>query len=829
MGRGVVLWENAIVIMRGPRRVWAAIAIVSVSCLSLAAPAFAAQTFTVSGTGDPSTAPCSGAVCPSLRDAVAAANAEPGSTIQLGSQTYDLTQGALSLTANMTIAGNGTIQQTATDRVIATGVGTNVAINGLTITGGHLIGSSDAEGGGILSYGVLTLTDVVLSNNNAFGAAGLAGGSSDGGAGGDASGGAIATGDGTDSNSLTLISTSVVANGALGGSGGSGYPVAGGGGTASGGAIYGAANSTIVVRDSTISGNQTAGGGGGTAVAAGASPGSGASGYGAITTDGSELTIADSTVASNTTSAGSGGGIRVGPGSNLAAGGGAYGGGIVVGLQPVTLNITGSTVAGNSATGGSGGDAGNGAGSGGPGGAASGGGILAYQGAATIVNSTITGNAATVGQGGFGSPSGTPGGPDYGGGLDTAGQLTLASVTLSDNSVTGPSSEGGNVYEGAGGTVTFGDSIIAGGSATASGNNCALAGTQTDNGHNLEDTTPSQCGFSLAQSDLVGANPALMALASDGGPTQTQALGPGSAALGSGGSCTDPSQMGNPRLTVDQRGLPRPTGMCDVGAYQLQPPVGTGAPEITGTAAVGQQLSCSQGSWTGDQLSFAYEWLRDGTPITGATNVSYTVSSADSGHELTCQVTASNAKGTLSQTSAAMAVSSSGASGGSAGGGGAGGGTGGGGAGGGGAGGGGSVAPVLAAAHETNKVWVEGNALARISSARKNPVGTVFSFTLSQTATVRLTFMAPAPGRKVGKRCVAPTKRNRHRRGCTRLVSAGSLTFTGHTGLNKVAFQGRLSPSKKLKPGNFTLLITASNAAGQKSTTHTLRFTIVKG
>ena len=56
----------------------------------------------------------------------------------------------------------------------------------------------------------------------------------------------------------------------------------------------------------------------------------------------------------------------------------------------------------------------------------------------------------------------------------------------------------------------------------------------------------------------------------------------------------------------------------------------------------------------------------------------------------------------------------------------------------------------------------------------------------------------------------------------------GTLSFMGHNGTNKVVFQGRISRSKKLKPGLYTLIITATNSAGARSTPVTLRFTIVR-
>jgi hypothetical protein len=62
---------------------------------------------------------------------------------------------------------------------------------------------------------------------------------------------------------------------------------------------------------------------------------------------------------------------------------------------------------------------------------------------------------------------------------------------------------------------------------------------------------------------------------------------------------------------------------------------------------------------------------------------------------------------------------------------------------------------------------------------------------------------------------------------CTRLVAAGSLAFTGHSGPNQLAFQGRLSAASKLKLGGYTLTIVAISPFGQKSTPRTLRFQIV--
>jgi hypothetical protein len=96
-------------------------------------------------------------------------------------------------------------------------------------------------------------------------------------------------------------------------------------------------------------------------------------------------------------------------------------------------------------------------------------------------------------------------------------------------------------------------------------------------------------------------------------------------------------------------------------------PHNTAAPAISGTALADDTLTCSNGSWTGeDMLSvqtgwplttpFGYQWLRDGSAITGATSVSYLVQSADEGHALACEVTATNAAGHEASKSGSVTV-----------------------------------------------------------------------------------------------------------------------------------------------------------------------------
>jgi hypothetical protein len=188
-------------------------------------------------------------------------------------------------------------------------------------------------------------------------------------------------------------------------------------------------------------------------------------------------------------------------------------------------------------------------------------------------NSTVTANVAVAGGGGSG-----PGGPGtagyaLGGGMaeDTANSMTITNSTFADNSAQGSSlSYGGNLYDNPT-AMTIAGTIFAGGTAQT-GSNCALSYFPhvTDGGHNLESTSPSQCGFSAAHADLIGADPLLLPLADNGGPTQTMGLGAGSPASGAGGTCLDFSQAALPPLTVDQRGEPRKSP-CDIGAFDVQP------------------------------------------------------------------------------------------------------------------------------------------------------------------------------------------------------------------------------------------------------------------
>ena len=91
-------------------------------------------------------------------------------------------------------------------------------------------------------------------------------------------------------------------------------------------------------------------------------------------------------------------------------------------------------------------------------------------------------------------------------------------------------------------------------------------------------------------------------------------------------------------------------------------PANVTAPAIAGTARVGAMLSASTGSWTNTPTSYSYQWQDCSSSggscsnIDGATDSSYLLPSSDVGDRVDVVVTASNAGGSASATSAKTGV-----------------------------------------------------------------------------------------------------------------------------------------------------------------------------
>ncbi len=135
-------------------------------------------------------------------------------------------------------------------------------------------------------------------------------------------------------------------------------------------------------------------------------------------------------------------------------------------------------------------------------------------------------------------------------------------------------------------------------------------------------------------------------------------------------------------------------------------------------------------------------------------------------------------------------------------------------------------APVITSAAQSSPIWRENGQHRQGSTKPRLPLGSTFSLVLNQSASVTFTFDRELSGRGVNGRCVTQTRRNGRRPACERITAAGSITFAGIVGVNRFGFGGRISATTRLAPGRYTVLITAE-AAGQKSATKTLSFTIM--
>ena len=87
-------------------------------------------------------------------------------------------------------------------------------------------------------------------------------------------------------------------------------------------------------------------------------------------------------------------------------------------------------------------------------------------------------------------------------------------------------------------------------------------------------------------------------------------------------------------------------------------PVNSVLPAISGTVAIGQTLTATTGTWSNSPTGYTYQWNRDGVAIGGETASTYLLTASDPGTVITVTVTASNAAGSASATSAGTAVSS---------------------------------------------------------------------------------------------------------------------------------------------------------------------------
>jgi surface antigen len=81
-----------------------------------------------------------------------------------------------------------------------------------------------------------------------------------------------------------------------------------------------------------------------------------------------------------------------------------------------------------------------------------------------------------------------------------------------------------------------------------------------------------------------------------------------------------------------------PSGFIHIKDTQIR---NTAAPTVSGTPQVGVKLKTTKGSWSTKNLTFTYQWLADGSPISGATSKSFTPTADELGKQISAKVTAS--------------------------------------------------------------------------------------------------------------------------------------------------------------------------------------------
>ena len=308
------------------------------------------------------------------------------------------------------------------------------------------------------------------------------------------------------------------------------------------------------------------------------------------------------------------------------------------------------------------------------------GGAVFNQNSATITNTTFTNNVGTIYGGGailnaFGTtnvwsstfvgntgPGGgaidndttmtfrnstfynNTGGGGGGGAINNFGTVTFIQSTLSGNTANTGSNIHNYSYGSVTATTTLIMSIVANG---LGGSNCNSNGPPIiDSGYNLD--SGSSCGFSTAQHSISNTDPQLLALASNGGATQTMAVPLSSPAVNA-----IPTSVSGCSGSTDQRGIARPQGSgCDIGAFETiisssdtQPPtIPTG---LSATSVSASSVSLQWNASTDDVAVTGYTVYRNGTAVgsTGSgtattyadatvspsTTYSYTVDAVDAG------------------------------------------------------------------------------------------------------------------------------------------------------------------------------------------------------
>jgi hypothetical protein len=236
------------------------------------------------------------------------------------------------------------------------------------------------------------------------------------------------------------------------------------------------------------------------------------------------------------------------------------------------------------------------------------GGGIYNKGTLSLSNSTVTGNSGgsagiynavtgtmtlsgdTVDDNSVGGPTGQGGGignvgtmtilnstitantANQGGGIVNVGVLKIANSTVAYNSVTGPGADGGGIYGFGGSQLSFLNTIVFNPSSGAGTENDVYGPQITEAQNTLFGSFMVIASGGDHGGNQFNVNPLLGPLQNNGGPTATMAVLHGSPAIGAGAGTSLIAGLSVP--TSDQRGDPRPANSTDIGAFQTQPSPG---------------------------------------------------------------------------------------------------------------------------------------------------------------------------------------------------------------------------------------------------------------
>lgn len=138
-----------------------------------------------------------------------------------------------------------------------------------------------------------------------------------------------------------------------------------------------------------------------------------------------------------------------------------------------------------------------------------------------------------------------------------------------------------------------------------------------------------------------------------------------------------------------------------------------------------------------------------------------------------------------------------------------------------------TVRPIISSVRQSHQRWREADEKTGATDPSA-PIGTTFSFTLNAPAQVSFAFAMRTPGRIVKGVCVTVAATLETAPRCNRTTTQGSLSFVAKPGRNEHRFTGALPRTKPLRPGSYTLTMTATNTIGDTKKPAGLHFTILQ-